>query len=205
MNIEDWVSGMKGVGDFDFSQFSAQFAMPEAIVLLALGVLVLLFGYRIKKIAFFIVWFLIGFNLTGLLMPMINNAVPDIAGNELYQMLIPIGGGVILALLGFTIERLCVGGAAFFLTMLVTVQYFGTETTTLVVGAIVAAAIAALAVMMIKPATIILTAVAGAYAGTVAALELWPQINAEMLYWPILAGAAIVGVVFQFLTTRRSK
>lgn len=188
-------------GFVDFGQFG----IPEAIVMLGLGALVLLFGYRIKKIAFFIMWFLLGFNLVGFLMPIIKDAVPAIAENDLYQLLLPIGGGVILGLLGFTIEKICISGIAFILTMLITVQYFGTDTIIMIIGGVVAVASSIVAVMLMKPAVIVLTAIAGAYAIVTALPNLWAEFNAEMLYWPVLGGLAILGTFFQFMTSKKVK
>ena len=82
-----------------------KFEVPELIILLGAGLAVLLFGYRIKKIAFFIVWFLLGFIGMRYLMPEITKLLPEVASNNLYQNLIPVGGGLILALLGFSIEK----------------------------------------------------------------------------------------------------
>lgn len=177
--------------------------MPEAVIMLVLGAAVLLFGYRIKKIAFFIIWFLLGFNLMVWLMPTINNLVPEIASSELYQTLLLIGGGLILALLGFTIEKLCVSGICFVLTMLITIQYFGTDIQVLAIGGIVGVVVAGVAVMVMKPAVIIATAVAGGYALTLAIMKLNTDINFEVMYWPMLLGIAAVGSIFQFLTTKR--
>ena len=177
--------------------------MPEAVIMLVLGAAVLLFGYRIKKIAFFIIWFLLGFNSMVWLMPTINNLVPEIASSELYQTLLPIGGGLILALLGFTIEKLCVSGICFVLTMLITIQYFGTDIQVLAIGGIVGVVVAGVAVMVMKPAVIIATAVAGGYGLTLAIMKLNTDINFEVMYWPMLLGIAAVGSIFQFLTTKR--
>ena len=62
----------------------------ELIFMIALGLLACLFGYRIKKIAFFILWFILGFNLMQFFMPTINGWFPEIAGNDLWQHLLPI-------------------------------------------------------------------------------------------------------------------
>lgn len=176
----------------------------ESLIALAIGLAILLFGYRIKRIAFFIVWFLIGYNLMILLMPIINNAVPQIVGNQLWQLLLPIAGGVLVGLLGFTIEKLCVALMCFFLVMMVTVQYFGTDIPTLVVGAIIGAVAAASATALIKPAIIIATAIAGGYAMTLALLNIFPDINQEIFYFPMLGGFALIGAIFQFVTTKHS-
>ncbi len=179
------------------------FGIPEMVIMAVLGVALILFGYRIKKAAFFVIWFILGYNLMGLLMPIITNNAPVIAESTLYQTLLPIAGGLLLALMGFSIEKLCVGGAAFALVMMIVVQYFGTEMQILAIGGVIAVIAAGAAVMMMKPATIIVTAAAGAYALTIAMLAIFPDINKEVYYFPILIGSTLLGVVFQFLTTKR--
>lgn len=177
--------------------------VPEAVVMLLLGVAVLLFGYRLKKIAFFIIWFMLGFNLMGILTPFISDNVPVIAESELYQTLLPIAGGILLALMGFSIEKLCVGGICFVLVMLIVMQYFGTDMQYLAIGGVVGVLVAGFGVMMMKPATIIATALAGAYALTLAIMRFDTGIDFTAMYWPILLGLTAVGSVFQFVTTKR--
>ena len=179
------------------------FQTPELIIMLGVGLAVLLFGYRLKKIAFFIIWFLLGFLGVTYLMPEITKLLPEAASSDLYQTLIPIGGGLLLALLGFSIEKLCVGGICFVLVMLIAVQYFGTEMQTLAIAAVAGIIAAGAAVMLMKPATIVATAVAGAYAIALALLALIPSIDFGDYYWPLIIGVAAVGSVFQFLTTKR--
>ncbi len=177
----------------------------EQVILIIVGIAVLFFGYRIKKAAFFLIWFILGYILMGFLMPMINQWVPQIAENNIYQILVPIGGGLILALLGFAIEKVCISGISFALVMLITVQYFGTEVQTLVIGGVIGIAAGALAVMLIKPATIVATSVAGGYAITLALLALFPDINREVFYFPMIGGLAAVGTLVQFVSTKKSR
>ncbi len=179
-----------------------EMAPHELLIMAALGLTLMLFGYRIKKIAFFIVWFLIGYNLMIFIMPLINGAVPQIAGSQLYQTLLPIAGGLLLALLGFSIEKLCVAGICFFLVMMITVRYFGTDIPTLAVGAIIGVVAAAAATAMMKPAIIIATALAGSYALTVALLNIL-VLNERILYFPLIGAFALLGAIFQFATTKR--
>ena len=186
----------------DLSFFN-KLGIPEIIIMATAGLALVFFGYRIKKIAFFIIWFILGYNLTEFLMPTINKIAPEVILTDLYQTLIPIAGGLLLALLGFTIEKLCVGGICFTLVIMITIQYFGTEMQTLAIGGVIGVLMAGIAVMMIKPATIITTAVAGAYALTLAILALFPDINKEIYYFPILGGLSLLGSVFQFVTTKR--
>ena len=176
----------------------------QLVLFIALGLAVLFFGYRIKKIAFFIIWFLLGFNLAMWLMPTVNQMVPQIATDAIYQNLLPIAGGVILAMLGFSIEKLCVGGICFVLVMLVAIQYFGTDMQTLALGGVIGIIAAGAAVALMKPATIIATAAAGSYALTLATFTFFSaNIDFNTFYWPILIGVAIIGAIFQFLTTKR--
>ena len=49
----------------------------------AAGITLIFLGYKIKKIAFFVVWFLLGYILTGYLMPIINGADWSISGSFL--------------------------------------------------------------------------------------------------------------------------
>ncbi|MBR2994718.1 DUF4203 domain-containing protein [Candidatus Saccharibacteria bacterium] len=176
--------------------------MYQIIIFILLGLTVLLFGYRIKKIAFFIVWFILGFNLVTMLMPTINNLVPQIVGNVLWQNLLPIAGGLLLALLGFTIEKLCLAGVCFALTMIVVTHYFGTEIQVIAIGAIVGVVLAGLAVTLVKPATIIATSIAGSYALTLAIFALITQFDIHTFYWSVLIGLAVIGAIFQFTTTK---
>ena len=171
--------------------------------MLGVGLAVLLFGYRLKKVAFFVAWFILGYLGMSYLMPEINKLAPEIATNDLYQNLLPIAGGLLLALMGFSIEKLCVGGICFALVMLLAVQYFGTDMQTLAIAAVVGVIVAGAAVMLMKPATIIATSAVGAYAITLALMKLIPDINFDTYYWPMILGITAIGAVFQFLTTKR--
>ena len=166
------------------------------------GLLLMFFGYKIKKIAFFVVWFLLGYIATGYLMPIINGAVAEIANSDLWQSLLPIGGGLLLALMGFMVEKVCLGGICFGLVVMMTAQYFGTEIQTMAIGGVIGVLAGGLAVMMMKPATIIATSVAGGYALTLAILALAPNLDKEMLFWPMIGGFSLLGAGVQFFTTR---
>lgn len=184
--------------NLDFSQLNS----TEVIAMAVAGLLLLFAGYRIKKIAFFVIWFLIGVNLMNLVMPELNKAFPDIVGNDFWQNIIPIMGGLLLALLGFSIEKICVGGICFALVMIVSAEYFGTDLQTMLISAVIGVVAAGLAVTLMKPAIIIATALAGAYALTVAILYYATSLDGATLYFPILLGLTAVGSVVQFITTK---
>lgn len=177
----------------------------ESLIMAAVGLAVLLFGYRIKKLAFFIIWFLIGYNLILILMPWIQTFAPEVVNTELYQSLLPIAGGALLALMGFSIEKFCVSALCFALIILITVQYFGTEVPTLAIGAILGGVAGTVAIRMLKPAIILATAIAGGWALTVALLQIFPDINREVFYFPMIAIISAIGAIFQFKTTKRSR
>ena len=179
------------------------FNTVELVILLILGALVLVAGYRIKKIAFFVAWFILGYMGVYHLMPQIMQIWPDVASTQLFQILLPIAGGLLLALLGFSIEKICVSGICFVLTILVSIQYFGSDMQTLAIAAVVGVVIAGAAVMLMKPATIIATSGVGAYAVTIALLALLPAISKESFYWPMLIGLTVFGSVIQLMTTKR--
>ena len=136
----------------------------ELWLMLAAGVAVMFAGYRIKKIAFFIIWFLLGYNLIGFLMPEITKILPQIAENNLWKML-----------------------------------------QVLIVAGIIAVIVAGASVMLMKPATIVATSVAGAYALTMALITLFARMNGADLqpyYWALLGTGSALGSLVQFLTTK---
>ena len=176
--------------------------MPEVIVMAIAGLLLLFLGYRIKKVGFFIIWFLIGFNLMRILMPAINTVAPDAMKTDLWQTLLPIAGGLLLAFFGFSIEKLCVGGMVFGLVLMLTMQYFGTEIQTLVIGAILGIVLGGFAVTLMKPTIIIATALMGAYTLVLAVFKFTSSLDPAVFYFPLLIGFTAVGSVVQFLTTK---
>lgn len=167
-----------------------------------IGLALTLLGYKIKKIAFFVIWFLLGYTATGYLMPAINSAFSDIASSGLWQNLIPIFGGLLLGLMGFMIEKICLAGICFGLTMMITVQYFGSELQVLAIGAGIGVILGGMAVMMMKPATILATSIGGGYALTLAILKIFPEINGEVWFWPMIGISALAGSIIQFTSCR---
>lgn len=188
-----------GTGLFQLEQLSS---WQYWLVALA-GLLLMFAGYRIKKVAFFVLWFLIGWTLMSYLMPVIANFSPEVATNEMFSWLLPFAGGILLAMLGFSIEKLCVAGACFALVIIVTIQYFGTEAQVVLAGAIVGVIAAGAAVALMKPAIILATSVGGAYFLTLSLFYLFPELNYATLYWPLLIGGSALGSVTQFFTTKR--
>ena len=172
--------------------------IPKSIILIIIGLIVLLFGYKIKKIGFFIIWFMISYYLMGFLMPTLNSWIPQIAGNDFWQTLLPFAGGLLLGLLGFSVEKFCVGGITFILTILIIIQYFGTMPSTILIAAVFGAIVAAAAVALMKPAIIVMTSAAGAYALTTSLITIF-TIDQSTFFFPLLLGITIIGSVSQFI------
>lgn len=197
-NINETIEQVKNM-NFDFSHYEdwQMWAVGGA------GLALMLVGYKIKKAAFFILWFILGYIGTGYLMPIINNSMAEVATSDFWQSLIPILGGLLLALMGFMIEKIALGGVVFGLTLMMTAQYFGTELQTMAIAAIIGAVLAGAAVMMMKPATIVATSVGGAYALTLAILSISDGgIDSGSAFWPMIIGFSVVGTLIQFLSTK---
>lgn len=176
----------------------------EAIIALILGLFVCLFGYKLKKIVFFIAWFILGYTLTLKLLPLINTYIPQAAGEPFWQGMIPVFGGLLLSILGFSIEKLCVSLLCFFSVITIAFTQFGVSWEVFGIAAVVGVIVGAFAVTMMKPATIIITAIAGASVATDAFLALAANVPAATYYLPILIGATILGSIFQFANSKRS-
>ncbi len=166
------------------------------------GLLLLFAGFKVKKIAFFILWFLIGFNLVVVFMPSLANVMPDIVNDVFWQNVFPLVGGLLLAMFGFTIEKVCISVAVFALTMMVTIQYFGTDVQTIIIGAVIGVVLAGSAAMLVKPAIILATALVGSYTITTLILFFATGMDPAIYYFPLLFGGAALGSVVQFTTTR---
>ena len=78
----------------------------EILIALALGLVVCFFGYKLKKLAFAIAWFLIGYTLCSHFAPDIIAWMPQLENPDLWMGVLPIAVGLLAALMGLTIERL---------------------------------------------------------------------------------------------------
>lgn len=167
------------------------FAGYEALIAIAIGVFLCLFGYKLKRVAFVIIWFVIGYYLMSLIAPKLTN-------DPTWQTLLPIAAGVVLGVMGFSLEKLCIFAVATYAVSTTLI-----DTLMLVEVPHIALAIAAgvivgcIAIKLIKPLGIITTAFSGAkliakYSIAELALAHYP--NFPM----ILIAAAAIGIIFQF-------
>ena len=174
----------------------------EIILGLILGLFICLFGYRLKKIVFFVAWFLIGYMITQSLMPTIITGIPIIADSGLWQTLLPVACGLLLSLIGFMIEKMCVALLCLAATVMFAINQFGWDGQVIIIASIIGVVLAGFAVMLIKPATIIVTSAAGALAVTNSILAIATSLSSDTYHLPILLGVTAVSAIFQFVNTK---
>lgn len=173
------------------------FFIPETIITIILSLIVCFFGYKLKKLALFIIWFIVGYSL-GKMIP--GSAVNN---DQLWLTIIPLATGLLAAMLSLSIERLCVsllaGTIGFFATMNLAFGGVYTLMPNVVVSVAVAVVLAIIAVACIKPMSILITAIGGAYyaATALATLSFIAAINLPMALILTCVLAAL-GAVFQF-------
>lgn len=167
----------------------------EALIAIAIGVFLCLFGYRIKKVAFIIIWFAIGYYLASLV-------VPHFIEDPTWRQLLPIGVGVITGVLGFSLEKICIFAVAAFSVSTTIIDLFQmTEVLPIAVAIAAGVVVGCIAISLIKPLGIITTALSGSkliakYSVAQFALAHNPN------FLIILAVAAAIGIVFQFKNCR---
>lgn len=167
----------------------------ETIIAIAIGIFLCLCGYRIKKVAFVVIWFIIGYYLMSL-------AVPHITTDPTWSQILPIGAGIVLGVLGFSIEKFCIFAIATFTVATTIIESFQlTEILPIALAIAAGVVVGCIATAFIKPLGIITTALSGAKLiakYTVSGLAL----QHEPYFLVILAICFAVGVAFQFKSCR---
>lgn len=167
----------------------------EAIIGILLVIAVLFYGYRIKRIAFAIIWFVLGYTI-------IKRILPSSVEGEFLRTLAPVCGGLLLALIGISIERFAV-----FATVTVTVysiasSAFGTDTWAGVgICLVIAVIIGAIAVALMKPAIIAATAAAAAHVISLSLISLIGLAH-HPYYLILLVVIAAIGALYQLKNTK---
>ena len=172
-----------------------QYAQYESIAAIIIGTFLVLFGYRIKKVAFIVIWFIIGYYLASLI-------VPNITEDQTWRQIIPICSGIVLGVFGFSIEKFCIFAVATFTVSTTIIESFQLNEflpIALAIGAgIVVGCIAA---RLIKPLGIITTALSGAKLIAKYSTDVF-LLPHEPYFLGILAVALAIGVIVQFSTCK---
>ena len=169
--------------------------VPGAIISIILGLLVCFFGYKIKKLAFFIVGFIIGYNL-GLKVP------PEwYVGNDIITAILPFLTGIFLSLVALTAEKICISLIVGIFVFFAAINFQGGifSLQTVIIAAIAAAIAGCIAGFLVKPASIIATAIIGAYYVGINTVGLSiPYITYIPFFYIITCVLAILGMLYQF-------
>ena len=175
----------------------------EAIIAIALGVFLCLYGYKLKRVAFVIIWFAIGYYLMALIAPRFTN-------DPNWLKILPILSGIVLGVFGFSLEKLCIFAVATYAVSTTLIDTFQVDNP-LFIGLAVAGGVLVgiAAVKFIKPFGIITTAFSGAkLVAKYSILEL-TAINHPIPHYPsfviILLGAAVIGMLYQFKSCKHLK
>ena len=131
--------------------------IPTGIIGLVIGLFLLFFGYRLKKIAITIIWFLIGFWLVSLF-------VDKIVADQMWQLILCGVGGLVLGMFGMTLEKIAVFASVAFAFFMSSMNTFGpaTDWTLPAICVTIGVVAGVIAVWFIKPMVIIATSVQGA-------------------------------------------
>lgn len=171
-------------------------SIPTEIIAILIGAFLLFFGYRLKKIALTIIWFLVGYYLVSLF-------VDKIVADQLWQFILCCVGGLVLGMFGMTIERFAVFvtvGVAFGLSFM---QTFSFEPQWALIAVAVAVGVVAgvIGVWLIKPMIILATSIEGASLVLINAFALLSIAKPEWYFILFLATAAF-GAIFQWNSCR---
>lgn len=165
------------------------------IIAIIIGVFLCLFGYRIKKVAFIIIWFLIGYLLA-------SYAIAQIEIDQLWRQLIPIVAGTLLGVLGFSIEKLCIFAVATFGVSTTIIDTFQlSEPLPIILAIAVGVVVGIIATRFIKPLGIITTSLSGAKL-----IAKYTVIQFSLAHNPyffiIICVAFAIGTIYQFNNCR---
>lgn len=174
----------------------------ELIISIIIGLFLCFFGYRMKKIAFFIAWFAVGFMLTKSLMPWLSESLNFLGDYESWQSIFAILGGLLLSLVGFSIEKLCLSLLCVVGAVAIGINQYGLNLEVVLISIIIGVIIGAFSVRLIKPVTILITAAAGAALIVPAVLSFFPTLVDPQYNILVIAGLAFVGAICQLTTTK---
>ena len=165
------------------------------IIFLIIGIILCFCGYKIQKILITFAWFLIGFNISSILLG-------NIISNETTVLIASLAVGLILAILGIKIERLAVYIAVAYLSYkaLSTYLVFDNETATYLINGVISLIIGALSVKLIRPIIIIVSSI---YGTSLVTSNLPHLLNIPSIGMTIITiFLIIISIIYQLSTTK---
>ena len=170
-----------------------------------LGLVYCFFGYRSIRLITAIVGFMIGL-VAGIIVAV------NLELTQPLDIVVPLAIGVVLALLNFFLYKLGMFVAVFFVTMSVTTSLLLAyvsleENVSLIIGLAAGLVFAILAVIFVKPVVIIMTALMGGLLFADQIFEYLVQVRWDPQLETLIrlgtgAGLGLIGIIFQFVTTR---
>jgi hypothetical protein len=166
----------------------------ELIIAILIGLLTCFAGYKIKRIAFAIIWFIIGYWL-------VKTYLPNVIDNQFWQWILQVAAGALLSLIGLSIEKLAVSFTAGIVVTFFILQHFGpaTDWTLPAIAIAIGVVTGVVAVSLMKPAIIIYTAFFGANLLSTAIVGFIPaEARFAGLEYILLGAFMVGGAVYQF-------
>lgn len=173
-------------------------AATTAIISIAIGIFLLLFGYRLKRIAITVLWFIIGYWLA-------KQFVGYIVSEQIWQIILCCISGLLLGMVGIAIERFAV-----FVTVGITfgmafLQNFGGSTpdwATIAIAVAIGVVAGVIAVWLMKPMIIFATSFEGSSLVVQQGIILLNVAPTAELKLILLFAIAAFGIVFQWNSCR---
>lgn len=182
--------------------------MYEIIIGIILSIVLCFFGYRLKRIAFAIVWFVIGYNLGDFLLPYVTPYMQGI--DPFFISILPLLVGLLMSLIGISVERVCVFLIGVGLTLITYRMFIEAGTVelswiTFGIAVIIGCVVGTVAISIMRPAIIILTSYAGGTQLAAAIAGFVPALNNATAYLVLTIAMVVIGAVYQFKSTKHLK
>ena len=174
------------------------------IIAIIIGLILAFAGYRLKRIAMAIIWFVIGYSFVG-------QIAPNLIEDPFWQMILRIAAGAILSMIGLSIEKLAVSLTTGIVVTWFIIQHFGPDTSWVLPCVAIAIGVVAgtIAVWAMKPAVIVFTGIEGANLLATNILALIPAeilgklpFDNALLFTIVFVIIAVVGITSQWQSTR---
>lgn len=174
------------------------------IIAIIIGLILAFAGYRLKRIAMAIIWFVIGYSFVG-------QIAPNLIEDPFWQMILRIAAGAILSMIGLSIEKLAVSLTTGVVVTWFIIQHFGpvTDWTLPCIAIAIGVVAGTIAVWAMKPAVIVFTGIEGANLLATNILALIPAeilgklpFDSGLLFTIVFVIIAVVGITSQWQSTR---
>ena len=174
------------------------------IIGIVISIVLCFFGYRLKRIAFAIVWFVIGLDLGNFLLPYVTPYMQGI--DPFFINILPL----LMSLIGISVERVCIFLIGIGLTLITYFNFVDSGVLelswlTFGIAIIVGCVVGTVAISIMRPAIILLTSYAGGTQLASSIISLIPAISNPTTSLIITIIMVVVGAFYQFRSTKHLK